>query len=208
MNWNKSIARRMFVKERLKRCILDKCHGVCCTYGVWIDLGEKQRIFENKAVIQSCLDQNSEDFDDWFEEQIENDPYTETGKVIHSKVIERDLPFSRKTCVFLRPDHKCALQVASQIIGKHPWYLKPFYCILHPMDINQEGEITLDKTKIIKEEPKSCLRVSDSDLAPIEIFEDELRYLLGDSKYQEYLTQAQKIWTSKPNEEIKDNIKS
>ena len=208
MAWNKTIASRMFHKEKLKRCMLHKCHGVCCTYGVWIDLGEKQKILENVKAVQSCMDQNSIDFDDWFEGEIENDPYTETGLVIHSKVIERDMPFLRKTCVFLRPDHKCALQVASQKIGKHSWYLKPFYCILHPMDINQDGEITLDETKIIEEEPKSCLRVSDTYSAPIEIFEEELRYLLGDSKYLEYLALAQKIWTSKSNEEIKENIKS
>jgi len=208
MAWNKTIAKRMFHKEKLKRCILHKCHGVCCTYGVWIDLEEKQRILENFKVVQSCMDQKFLDFDDWFVGQVENDPYTESGVVIHSKLIERDIPFSRKTCVFLRPDHKCALQVASKIIGKHPWYLKPFYCILHPMDINQDGEITLDETKIIKEEPKSCLRVSDIYSAPIEIFEEELRYLLGDSRYLEYLSQAQKIWISKSNEEIIKNIKS
>jgi hypothetical protein len=203
MTLKKTISKRMFRKEKLIRCILNDCQGVCCTYGVWIDLKEKQRIFENLAVVQSCMDQNSVDFDEWFKEDIENDPYTESGVVVHSRVVERDLPFSRETCVFLRPDHKCALQVASQLLGKHPWFLKPFYCILHPMDINQDGEITLDETNIISEEPKSCLRVSCANLAPIEIFEEELRYLLGDSTYLDYLNQAEKFWGSKSNQEIK-----
>jgi hypothetical protein len=71
------------------------------------------------------------------------------------------------------------------------------------MDINQDGEITLDETNIITEEPKSCLRISCTNLAPIEIFEEELRYLLGDSTYLDYLNQAEKIWESKSNQEIK-----
>lgn len=70
------------------------------------------------------------------------------------------------------------------------------------MDINQDGKITLDKTKIILEEVKSCLRISDDYLAPIEIFEEELRYLLGNQRYQEYLNQAHQLWASKSDKEI------
>lgn len=197
-----SISTRMYLKEPLKRCILTNCSGVCCTYGVWIDLAEKEEIFTHHDVIESCMDPNSGGFDEWFEQQVEDDPFTRTRKVVHSKVVIRKKPIFRKTCIFQRADHKCALQVASEVVGKDPWHLKPFYCVLHPMDINDAGEITLDETEIIIEEEKSCLRFSDAPLSPIEIFEEELRYLLGDQPYIEKLKIAQKQWLSKSNQEV------
>lgn len=203
MAWIKELSERMFQKEPLQRCVLHQCHGVCCTYGVWIDLKEKQEILDNFGIVDGCMDPGSGGFDDWFEEEQETDPFTESGKVVHSKLVSRKFPYQRKTCIFLRSDHKCALQVASAKMGKHPWFLKPFYCILHPMDINQEGEITLDDTGIILEEPKSCLRRSQEWKAPIEIFEEELRYLLGDLKYQTYMDLAKEQWTLKANKEVK-----
>lgn len=193
----------MYAKETLKRCTLMGCNGVCCTYGVWIDLSEKERIFDNYEVVLSCMDPDFDNFEEWFDAWVEDDPYTSSNKVVHSKVVTRKKPFLRNTCIFQRTDHKCALQVASRKIGKHPWYLKPFYCVLHPMDINDDGEITLDETDIILEENKSCLRFSQDHQLPIEIFEEELRYLLGDLVYFEHLRIAQKLLTSEPDQEIK-----
>ncbi len=197
-----SISTRMYRKEPLKRCVLTNCSGVCCTYGVWIDLAEKEEIFTHQAVIEACMDPNSGGFDEWFEREVEDDPFTKSGMVVHSKVVTRRKPFFRNTCIFQRKDHKCALQVASGEIGKEAWYLKPFYCVLHPMDINDGGEITLDETKLIVEEEKSCLRYSNTPLSPIEIFEEELRYLLGDQLYFEKLANAQNQWFSKTDQEV------
>jgi hypothetical protein len=106
----------------------------------------------------------------------------------------------------LRTDHKCALQVASEKSGRHPWFLKPFYCVLHPLDLNDNSEITLDQTKILLEEEKSCLRYSEKLNAPIEIFEDELRYLLGDQSFQEGLLAARTSWKSKTDQEKEERI--
>jgi hypothetical protein len=198
----RGLSARMFRKESLIRCVLNNCHGTCCSYGVWIDLHEKEKILENSDVIITSMDNFTESFENWFEETPERDLYTESGWVIHSKLIQRSKPFYRNTCIFIRDDHKCALQVASEKLGKHPWTLKPFYCILHPMDLNTDGEITLDETEIILKEPKSCLRPSTKSYAPIEIFEEELRYLLGDYSYNHYLGQAQILWDLKPDEEI------
>ena len=192
----------MFLPENMKRCELHACHGACCAFGVWIDLNEKQRIQENSEIVKSCMDLDSGEIDDWFDLKQEEDPFTESGWVVHSKIVRRDNPIARKTCVFLRNDHKCALQVASKLLGKHHWYLKPFYCILHPMDLSREGEITLDETHTLLVEEKSCLRYSSEIQTPIEIFEEELRYLLGDDIFEGYLRKTGINTLSKSNQKI------
>lgn len=196
-----TISPRMFIPEKLQRCKLHECHGACCAFGVWIDLLEKQKIDENAELVQSCMDPTKYVRGDWFLGEIEMDSFTLSGKVIHTRIVNRNRPFKRQTCIFLRMDHKCALQVASEKSGRHPWFLKPFYCVLHPIDLNDNGQVTLDHTKILLEEEKSCLRYSEHLNAPIEIFEDELRYLLGDSTYQDSLRLAQQNWKSKSDQE-------
>jgi len=196
-----TISPRMFIPEKLQRCKLHECHGACCAFGVWIDLLEKQKIDENAELVQFCMDPTKYDRGDWFLGEIEMDSFTLSGKVIHTRLVSRNRPFKRQTCIFLRSDHKCALQVASEKLGRHPWFLKPFYCVLHPIDLNDNGQVTLDHTKILLEEEKSCLRYSEQVNAPIEIFEDELRYLLGDSTYQDSLRLAQQNWQLKTDQE-------
>ena len=61
----------------------------------------------------------------------------------------------------------------------HPWRFKPFYCILHPLDLDEEGRITLDDTQLMLAEPGSCLRPADQPIPLVETFEPELRYLLA-----------------------------
>jgi len=196
-----TLSPRMYKPEKLQRCILHDCCGACCEYGVWIDLLEKEKIYENAEEIQACMDPTKYDLADWFLSEIEEDSFTLSGKVLHTRLVSRDHPFKRQTCIFLRMDHKCALQVASEKLGKHPWFLKPFYCVLHPLDLNDNGQVTLDQTKIIVEEVKSCLRYSEMLHAPIEIFEDELRFLLGDSIYEKSLSLAKQNWQLKSDQE-------
>lgn len=196
-----TISPRMFILENLQRCKLHECHGACCAFGVWIDLQEKEKIAEYAEIIQSCMDPTKYGLGDWFLSEIEMDSFTLSGNVIHTRLVSRNRPFKRLTCIFLRIDHKCALQVASEKLGKHPWFLKPFYCVLHPLDLNDNEQITLDHTRILLEEEKSCLRYSEQATAPIEIFEDELRFLLGDSTYVESLGLAKKSWQLKSDQE-------
>lgn len=196
----------MFLRETLQRCKLQECHGACCAFGVWVDLQEKKNFEDHKELIQSCMDTSEYEPGDWFLDEIENDSYTISGRVIHTRLVNRTSPFQRKTCIFLRSDHKCALQVASEKLGEHHWFLKPFYCVLHPLDLNDNEQITLDDTKILLEEEKSCLRYSENLNAPIEIFEKELRYLLGDQKYQEGLLAAKTGWRSETDQEKEERI--
>ena len=91
--------------------------------------------------------------------------------------MEEESHYGGTACIFLRQDAKCVLQVASEALGQHPWQLKPFYCILHPLDLDEEGRITLDKTEELMGEEASCLRPARGKMELKVIFEEELEYL-------------------------------
>ncbi|MHC1784105.1 MAG: hypothetical protein AB9891_15355 [Anaerolineaceae bacterium] len=73
---------------------------------------------------------------------------------------------------------------AADAAGEQSWRFKPYYCILHPLDIDPQGRITLDENRELLDEPGSCLRPAETDVPLLETFEPELRHLLGDKAYE------------------------
>lgn len=167
----------------MQRCKLDECRAACCLYGVWIDQIESREILANSALIAAHMEAENRDPQDWFDGREEADEHTPSGWTVHSSVVSDPEHYGGTACVFLRKDHKCALQVASQANGFHPWRFKPFYCILHPLDLDEEGHITLDETPLLLDEPGSCLRPAPHPIPLLDTFEPELRYLLGETAY-------------------------
>jgi hypothetical protein len=181
------ITPRLLVQEKIKRCCLDDCKAACCLHGVWIDAQKKKVILDHQNIIREHMRPDFADSSLWFDGRIEEDPFTPSELVYHSTVIKDENHYGDTACVFLREDSKCALQTASQAAGFHPWKLKPFYCILHPLDLNKNGQITLDDTDLLLEEKGSCLRRADKEIPLLITFEPELRYFLGDKKFNNLL---------------------
>lgn len=121
---------------------------------------------------------------DWFDGSVEHDEHSSSGKVLHSRIVDQPRHYGGKACVFLRTDYKCALQSAAFRAGMHAWELKPFYCVLHPLDLDELGRITLEETNLLLDEPGSCLRPARAQIPLFDTFEPELRYLLGDQEYE------------------------
>ena len=170
---------RMFEKEPMQRCKLHKCEGACCLFGAWVDAQLKEEILLHQDTIRTHLDTHNQDPLFWFDERQEYDPFTITKVVHHTAVYPTPAHYGQTVCVFFRmSDFKCGLQVASEAMGRHPWSLKPFYCILHPLDLDEEGKITLDKTELLVKEQGSCLRPADEPISLIETFQEELEYFL------------------------------
>ena len=170
-------APRLLQSEALRRCTLNECHAACCLHGVWVDTDKAADILAHAADILPCLPPEARDSRSWFTPEREPDPFVPSGEVIHTRVVEAPAHYGGTACIFLRPDYKCALQVAGEALGLHPWHFKPFYCILHPLDLDEEGRLTLDETRLLLEEPASCLRPSESIHPLREIFAPELAYL-------------------------------
>ena len=163
--------------EGMKRCELDQCGGACCVYGAWVDEGKMEEILSQAMDIIPHMKEDHRKPEEWFDGRKEEDEHVSSGMVVHTRVVEDLSHYGGTACVFLRADAKCALQVASETLGKHPWHLKPFYCILHPLDLDEEGRITLDKTEELVGEEASCLRPIQGKTALKTIFKEELEYL-------------------------------
>jgi hypothetical protein len=184
---------RLFKKESVRRCTLDECHAACCLYGVWLDILEAEDLLGHANLIVPHMPENSDNPSDWFENCFENDEHSASGRVVHSVVRDDEQHYGGTACVFLRKDWKCALQVAADVARMHPWRFKPFYCILHPLDFDDEGRITLDETEIILSEEGSCLRPSKELNPLLQVFQSELEYLLGLKSYQDLIKKGYKL---------------
>jgi hypothetical protein len=179
-----TVSDRMLRSEPLRRCGLGECRGVCCSFGVWIDRELVAEIRAHSNWIVPHMDPDRQNPADWFEDEVEPEEHSLSGEVIHSVVFPSPERERGTSCVFQRSDAKCALQVAAEAQGLHPWRLKPFYCILHPLIIDDDGQITLYENEEITSETASCLRSCETSIPLLDTFEPELRYFLGDKQYE------------------------
>ncbi len=183
-NPSRRVNPRLLQSEPMRRCELSECRGACCLHGAWVDQTEAEDIQAHAPTIQSHMPEGWRDPGGWFDGRREPDPHALSGEVLHTTVLSDPDHYGGSACIFLRPDHKCALQVAAEAEGQHPWRFKPFYCILHPLDLDEGGAITLDVNEALLEEPASCMRPSSESKPLLMTFEPELRYLLGENGYE------------------------
>lgn len=190
---------RMLDAEPMQRCLLHECHGACCVFGVWTDQREMEDILAHAALIVPHMNPGSELPSEWFASYEDKDEFSPSKLVVHTAVETVPEHYGGTACIFWRSDAKCALQVAAVANGLHPWRFKPYYCILHPLDLDEQGRITVDITADLVDEPGSCLGPSEKNIPLVETFADELRYLLGEKAYAELVEEAQK-YRSRKNE--------
>jgi hypothetical protein len=181
---------RLYDSEPMMRCRLHQCRAACCLYGVWVDLKEQQDILAQGSLISPFMRQGYADPQTWFNDEEDTDEFSPSQQVRHTTVLEDKAHYGSTSCVFLRPDHKCALQVAADANGLHSWRFKPFYCILHPLDLDEQGRISLDETELLLDEPGSCLRPANTLIPLAETFEQELVHFLGAETQKRILEEA------------------
>jgi hypothetical protein len=181
--WNQANP-RLLQREPMQRCCLGECRAACCLYGVWIGVRQAEELLSKAEWISPYMPAGFEDPALWLDGRREPDEHVPGGEVVHSRVLRDPSHYGGSACVFLRDDHKCALQVASVAAGEHPWRFKPDYCVLHPLDLDEQSRITLDETAALLAEPGSCLRPAEGLISLAETFEPELRYFLGDAAYE------------------------
>jgi hypothetical protein len=183
---------RMLASEPIQRCCLDDCHGACCVFGVWVDEREKNEILANAALILPHMPLTGQEPADWFADMESKDERIIHKKVIHTGVETVPDHYGGTACTFWRDDGKCALQVAAVSNNLHPWRFKPYYCILHPLDLDEKGRITLDAVEEMVDEPGSCVRRHSAPVPLSTTFEPELKYLLGEKAYSTFCSLTNK----------------
>jgi len=144
-----------------------------------VDEIQQKEILLKSNLISPHMRKGYEDPSAWFNELSEPDEHSLSGTVSHTTVLDDKDHYGGTACIFMREDYKCALQVASENNGYHQWHFKPFYCILHPLDLDDQGRITLGETDELIDEPASCVRSSVHEIPIVELFSEELEYLLG-----------------------------
>ena len=179
---------RLLKSEPMLRCTLGECHGACCLHGAWVDQVEIEDILAHAKLIMPQMPEAVADPQDWFDDRHDTDKFALSGEVGHTTVLPENNHYGETACVFLRSDFKCALQTAAVEGELHPWRFKPFYCILHPLDLDEKGRITLDETDLMLNEPGSCLRPAENSTPLVETFAEELQYLLGEKGYRQLKT--------------------
>jgi hypothetical protein len=177
MQSNLPVSKVIGNKSAIQRCGFPDCRAACCVYGSWVSEPMIAKIKENHKLISPHLPVSAQNPKSWFNDDTDPDPFVPGGIVRSTQTIEDKEHYGGTACIFMREDYKCALQVASKAAGLHPWEFKPFYCILHPLELNDAGEISLDRTDFLVIEPASCLHNADMDIPLKELFAEELEYL-------------------------------
>jgi Fe-S-cluster containining protein len=180
---------RIMDREKLQYCSLAYCHAACCAYGVWVDTCEANEILSHAQIIRPFLKSELQVETLWFNEEVEDDEFMPSGKVIHSRLAIDQNFSSGSACIFLRGDDRCALQVAAESAHLHAWRFKPAYCILHPLDLDDHGKITLPETEWLLQGVSRCMQRGEQPIPFLVMFAAELRYLFGDSEYEKLLQQ-------------------
>ncbi len=139
-----------------------------------------EEILAHAHLVSPLLKTGRRDPEAWFGQVREPDTHTPRGTVLHTTVIENPGHYGGSACIFLMGDYRCALQAASEAAGMHPWRLKPFYCVLHPLDLDEHGRITLDETRHLVVEPASCTREGENEVRLKDLFAEELDFLIAD----------------------------
>jgi hypothetical protein len=187
---------RMFDAEPMQRCTLNECKGACCIFGVWVDSREVKDILSNADLIIPFMPPETSNPEHWFAPIEDDDKHSPSGKVVHTAVETRPDHPGGTACIFWQSDGKCILQIAGVQNKLHPWRFKPYYCIMHPIDLDDEGRFTLDSNDELLTEPGSCLRPADHPIPLLETFKAEFLYLLGSKNYSD-LIEGQKKYSQK-----------
>ena len=147
-------------------CATNRCKGVCCRNGVWVDVGERDQIVANADLIRRHMDPDQEqDTASWFDPEPNVDPDFPSGKAVSTGL-------RNGACVFLNSARRCVLQTASE---HQPFDLKPFFCTAFPVTIDH-GELQVDDKFF---DDSCCTLTPDGQLTVMEVCEMEMNHVLG-----------------------------
>ena len=170
----------------IRRCRIEECQAHCCGLGVAINVRQAEDILAHKDLILPHLTPSRRDSAKWFYGTREPEYDHPDGGVLTSTTVVADPTHpTGHNCIFLRPDRKCALQVASIAAGEHPWRFKPFYCAMHPVTFVRRV-VKLDDDNPLYTTGGDCQRPApDAPIPVYQLFEAEVKLALGEAGYAE-----------------------
>lgn len=152
------------------------CSGNCCKFGAWIDLKEKEKILHFSLLIAEVMDLSQKNNpNSWFNKKIKKDGDYSSGKCAEIKTIN-------KKCAFQDQQGHCSIQKACLTSGIDGWALKPFYCILYPLTVENN---TIKYDNVFKGKYACCQVAKKFDTPVYKGCKKELVYLIGEKGYKQ-----------------------
>lgn len=165
----------IFTQPFVNACLIHKCSGECCFYGVYTDKSEHDKIMEiRERIIATMDDSQTKEPEKWFEEPQEDDDF-DSGIAYGTEV-------HNGKCVFLDQQGFCTLQNVAMQSGESKWKYKPLYCILFPLVIFN-GALTVDTEHL--ERMHYCSLANNQVSTVFDACKFELIHLLGEDGYAE-----------------------
>ncbi len=152
-------------------CTMAHCTAACCTYGVYVDLAEREKILAHADRIIAHMDPHQvKNPGEWFEQRTYIDVDFPSGRTVGTQA----MPYG---CVFLNGAGKCILQITEEAEGLGQYFLKPFYCVAYPISI-EGGKLTIEVESYLNH-PGCCRPVEGGSLTIFDVCGHELRFVLG-----------------------------
>lgn len=152
-----------------------KCSSVCCSDGVYADVADRERILSHREMIKKHMDDTQiRDEARWFEKREIMDGDFPSGQCVGTEAHDGK-------CVFLDGFGRCTLQVAAVAEGMHKWALKPFFCVLYPVEVTNKV-VSFDD--MLQGEQSCCSIGHEFEMPLFEGCKDELIYLVGSEGYR------------------------
>ncbi len=163
---------------RGERCTLDGCRGACCVNGIWVDLRHVQRILDNATQVRPFMaTAYADDEDRWFGDETLETADFPSGIGLPTAVAPRADGSGRQGCVFVRADHKCSLQMASEAQGLPFPGLKPFDCATYPI-LRSDGAIQVDYESARHHPGADCQQGGPTQRRMRDVFAEEIALCL------------------------------
>jgi len=181
---NLRLNKKVLSVQPIRRCNITSCYGICCSCGVWLDNEEKANILRHADLVKPHLPAERQDPQLWFGDYDEEDDSFPSGHCGATDTFpDPDHPYG-EVCIFLRPDARCALQVTALANEMHSWALKPFFCALYPLVID-EGWLEIDDENELYLEEACCKHLVHVEEPLYVVMKDEFVHALGEEGYQE-----------------------
>jgi len=148
------------------RASLSRCDATCCKGGVALSVAERDAILRQRGAVAEAMEASPRPgvprrAGEWFSRRTRRDPDFLEGRSLDTRVVEG-------ACVFLRADGLCAVHVASENVTKHPYALKPAYCILFPLCV-EKGKLDVCRGSYTRK-PDCCSPVRSGTRTPLALF--------------------------------------
>ena len=174
---------RVLESQAVARCRVEECRAMCCSHGVYMDLADASRIIDEAELVKPNLPEAFRDVNNWFDGGVSEDTDFPSGWRVGTQVKPDRGKLEETSCVFLRPDNRCALQVTAVSLNRHKWDLKPYYCALYPL-IRLGDTLQLDDDNPLYRNGASCQRAEQVSVPMYELLQEELVLALGAEGYE------------------------